>query len=181
MSTKNTAQLIQDQGKPDEAATLFREDLEVIATSRPRGSSSKLAIFSVRLDEIRSMGSHELPSGEAGKLAGCLGWPVSSLLNVAADSLGEPLDPATVGIFTASDGLETEPISLSDLMCGIIIHSNPDGSPLIAGGPMRLWFPSGKAIQHNKCGTDGPANLKGVIRLSLSIRDVSHPVVNDSP
>ena len=151
--------------------------LEVIATGRPSDGSSKLTIFSVRAEEMRSMKQNrKLSASEAGKLAGCTGWPVAALLDVVAESLDGALDPATVGVFTASDGLETEPISLGDLVHGIIVHSSPEG-PLNTGGAMRLWFPTGKAVQRSQCGSFGPVSVKGVIQLSLSVEPAPPPAV----
>jgi len=151
--------------------------MEVIATGRPRGGSSQLTIFSVRDHELRSMkNKRTLSAEESTKLAGSSGWPVEALLETIAQSMDVQLDPASVGVFTASDGVQSEPISLADLVHGLILHSGPDGDPLSSGGPMRLWFPAGRAVQHSQCGSVGPVNLKGVVRFSLSVPAEAPPV-----
>ena len=93
--------------------------MEVIATGRPRGGSSQLTIFSVRDHELRSMkNKRTLSAEESTKLAGSSGWPVEALLETIAQSMDVQLDPASVGVFTASDGVQSEPISLADLVHG---------------------------------------------------------------
>ena len=126
--------------------------MDVVAAGKPCGTSSKLAIFTVRAEEMRAMRKAQerriLTDADSKKLAGCVGWPVSCLLDLIAESMdGEALDAESVGFFVAADGLRTEPISLADLRRGVLLHSNPDGSALTAGGALRLWFPAGAAVQ----------------------------------
>ena len=74
------------------------------------------------------------------------------------------------GVFEAEDGARTEPIQMSELVQGTIVHSDPSGGPLPhkQGGPLRVTFPEGVAVQASVCGTAKPVNLKGALRLTLS-------------
>lgn len=49
------------------------------------------------------------------------------------------------------------------------MHSQPDGSPLEAGGPLRAHFPAGVAVQDSICkGAPQPVSLKGLVQLVVS-------------
>jgi G3E family GTPase len=81
----------------------------------------------------------------------------------AAAHLAAVLEAAGVGldgeaIAVASDGFATEPVPLSLLQTGYLLHSTPEGEPLDKGGPFRLFVPDAD----NAC-----ANVKGVVRLVI--------------
>eukprot|EP00966_Prymnesium_polylepis_P117166 2707366-Prymnesium_polylepis.1 len=148
--------------------------LDVIATGRPRGTSSKLAVLAVRADDMRAMRKpadlRVLTAADSKKLAGCAGWPVARLIETIADSMDGAIDPASVGVFKAADGHKTDPISLAELAHGVLLHTAADGSALEAGGPLRLWLPAGVAVQPSACGNGaGPVNVKGVSLFDLSV------------
>ena len=47
------------------------------------------------------------------------------------------------------------------------MHTSSAGGP-VAGGPLRLRYPPGKAVQASPCGSKtGPLALKGVVRLNV--------------
>ena len=73
------------------------------------------------------------------------------------------------GVFKAADGVATAPISRADLMKGFLVHSDEDGKPIAKGGPLRLAFPDGVAVQSAICGTAKPPDLKDCV--SLELRD----------
>ena len=101
-----------------------------------------------------------------GKLEGCLGASISALLARVVGDCGDGVS----GVFEAEDGAKTDPIEMSELMQGIIIHSDASGGLLSQkqGGPLRVTFPKGAAIQDSICGTAKPVNLKFAVRLTLS-------------
>ena len=73
------------------------------------------------------------------------------------------------GVFVAFDGVATQPVAAAELGKGVLIHTEAGGAPLSRGGPLRLNYPSGVAIQPSVCKKEpGPAQLKSVIRLDLS-------------
>lgn len=96
---------------------------------------------------------------ETSKLNGHKGFSVKHLL---------PGDDDCSGIFRAMDGLASQPIDRAELVQGLIIHSEPGGGPLQRGGPLRIWFPSGVAVQPTPCGTGNkPVEMKFVTTLIL--------------
>lgn len=121
----------------------------------PGGDSGLLSI-----DQLRALEpTQTVPSG---KLAGCVGISVQGLLQRAGAPVGCPS-----GIFTAADGLATEPIAIDELTEGLLLHSDSAGDALPQGGPLRIWYPEGMAVQKSMCGSTGPVNVKGVVRLTL--------------
>jgi hypothetical protein len=103
-----------------------------------------------------------------GKLAGCKGCSVGSLLSRVTRVRG---DPGISGIFVGADGFKTEPIAMEELVQGLIVHSDSAGDELPAklGGPLRVVFPDG--IKSQTCKVDGQpmaVNVKGCARLVLS-------------
>jgi hypothetical protein len=108
------------------------------------------------------------------RLRGCKGTSIAKLLARTRPQLGSGVS----GVFTAADGVSTDPIELGDLVKGFIIHSDAADSGLSAslGGPLRVVFPSGVKVQNSICGKPKPVNLKGVVRLDLhseyEIKDV---------
>ena len=118
----------------------------------------------------------ELPA-EAKKLAGCVGTPVAALLPKHITKLTHPC-----GVFTASDGLMTEPITLTELAQGVIVHSTADGAPLPVsmGGPLRVWYPPGVAVQRSPCMTgEGPVNVKAARSLAVHSVDSAAALIVD--
>eukprot|EP00327_Prymnesium_parvum_P011579 CAMPEP_0184394790 /NCGR_PEP_ID=MMETSP0007-20130409/40961_1 /TAXON_ID=97485 /ORGANISM="Prymnesium parvum, Strain Texoma1" /LENGTH=109 /DNA_ID=CAMNT_0026746545 /DNA_START=15 /DNA_END=341 /DNA_ORIENTATION=+ len=107
--------------------------LEVVASA-----ATCLPVLTVEPEELRAMSaahdSRILTPSDSPKLRGCRGWPLSRLLEIAAASLGRALHPRAVGVFTASDGLQTEPIALDELRKGVLLHTAADGTPLGGGG-----------------------------------------------
>ncbi|KAJ1445778.1 hypothetical protein M885DRAFT_625875 [Pelagophyceae sp. CCMP2097] len=100
-------------------------------------------------------------SVDSGKLEGYRGCAVSALLGGAECS---------TGVFCAGDGVCTDAVSSKDLGRGVIVYGDASGAGLEAGGPLRLWFPDGAALQKSVCGKleTAPANLKGVVQLALA-------------
>ena len=101
-----------------------------------------------------------------GKLEGFLGASISALLARVVGDCGDGVS----GVFEAEDGAKTDPIEMSELVQGTIIHSDSSGGPLLQkqGGPLRVSFPEGVAVQESMCGTAKPINLKFAVRLTLS-------------
>ena len=103
-----------------------------------------------------------------GKLAGCVGASVGALLAKCVGECGGGVS----GVFTAEDGVSTEPIAMDELVQGVILHSaDAAGAPLPdkMGGPLRVCFPEGVAVQASPCGTGTkPVNLKSIVKLTLS-------------
>lgn len=145
--------------------------MEVIATGPPSGRSNKLCVMTIGAEEMRAMkaadDSRKLSSDD--KLVGYTGWPIDRLLAVIEESMGGAIESSSVGVFTAVDGAKTLPISIADLKKGVLLHTNDKGEALRSGGPIRLWFPSGEALQVGVCGKLQSPNLKGVVRFELSV------------
>ena len=78
------------------------------------------------------------------------------------------------GVFKAADEVETAPISRQDLMRGFLVHSDEDGKPLAKGGPLRLAFPDGVAVQCAVCGTPKPPDLNCA---GLELRATTSPEI----
>lgn len=99
------------------------------------------------------------------KLHGCKGTSIGAIMSRLRPNLGNGVS----GVFTASDGVQTDPIELDQLVKGYILHTDASGAelPTSLGGPLRVIFPTGIAIQDSVCGTPKPVNVKGVIRLEL--------------
>jgi hypothetical protein len=115
---------------------------------------------------LTKLESKTLPAGVGGsKLVGCQAIALSTLLERVRPNLGNGVS----GIFTASDGVVTDPISFDELVKGFIVHSDAQGGALSQGlgGLVRLVFPDGVAVQAAVCGTPKAVNLKGVIKLEL--------------
>ena len=101
------------------------------------------------------------------KLAGCKGISIRTLLARVRPQMGNGVS----GTFVAADGAATEPIEFDELVRGWLVHSDSSGGDLPAslGGPLRVVYPSGCAIQSTVCKTKtSPVNLKGAVRLELS-------------
>ena len=118
------------------------------------------------LDEVKALASVAVPDG---KIAGKKGASVATVLEAAKAKGLAGLAGPTSAVFAAFDGVQTSPVSAVDLPKGILAHSEADGTPLSRGGPLRLTYPAGVAIQKSVCKKeDGPAELKSVVRIELS-------------
>jgi len=137
-----------------------------------RGSSSSSSLeivgpvrrnVAVAAKAIQTLESSRVAGG---KLDGCLGAPISALLATALGGCGDGVS----GVFEAEDGARSDPIEMSELVQGTIVHSDASGGPLSQeqGGPLRVTFPEGVAVQDSMCGTAKPVNLKFVVKLTLS-------------
>eukprot|EP00967_Tisochrysis_lutea_P102974 scaffold155268_cov42-Tisochrysis_lutea.AAC.3 len=92
------------------------------------------------------------------------GVKVSELLHSVVGLEAE----GTTGIFYASDGVKSLPIPANELGEGVLIHTSRTGGP-VRGGPIRLRYPPGKAVQPSPCGKETvPLSLKGVVKLCVS-------------
>jgi len=126
--------------------------------------SSSLQLQAAGLAKVESV---TLSSEIAGsKLASCKAISVGTLLSRVRPNLGNGVS----GVFTAADGVSTDPISLDELVVGLIVHTDANGTtplPVSLGGPLRVCFPEGVAVQSSVCGTPKPVNLKGMVKLEL--------------
>lgn len=107
--------------------------------------------------------------GVGGKLEGCLATPISALL--ASVTNKATLAASATATFTAADTVCCDPIMQPDLLHGFLVHSTADGKndlPDGMGGPLRVVYPDGMAIQTSICGTPKPVNLKNVVLMKLS-------------
>ena len=124
-------------------------------------------IASVAVDHIiKRLPALPVPSGAK---QGCLGASVPAVLAACPLNVVKASAVCAEGVFKAADGVETAPISRQDLMRGFLVHSDEDGKPLAKGGPLRLAFPDGVAVQSAICGTAKPPDLKNCV--SLELRD----------
>lgn len=72
------------------------------------------------------------------------------------------------GVFYATDGVKSKPIPADELGDGVLVHTGPSGGP-VRGGPIRVRYPPGKAVQPSPCGKETvPLALKGVVKLCVS-------------
>lgn len=107
------------------------------------------------------------PTPVGGKLAGCAGTSIGALLAKVVGECGDGVS----GVFEAEDGASTDPIAMHELVQGVILHSDSSGAPLPVnlGGPLRVVFPDGVAVQDSVCKTkQSPINLKMAVKLTLS-------------
>lgn len=135
--------------------------MEITGPDRLNVSSSiELKIAGIRKVESITLAKEEVGS----KLAGCAGCRIGTLLARVRPNLGNGVS----GVFTASDGAATDPIPLSDLTTGWLVHSSPTASELPGslGGPLRVVFPEGSRVT-SICGKSTPLSLKGAMRLEL--------------
>ena len=124
-------------------------------------------IASVAVDHIiKRLPSVPVPSGAK---QGCLGASVPAVLAACPLNVVKASAVCAEGVFKAADGVATAPISRADLMKGFLVHSDEDGKPIAKGGPLRLAFPDGVAVQSAICGTAKPPDLKDCV--SLELRD----------
>ena len=137
--------------------------MEILGPDRASVSSS-LNVSVKGLVKVESLILDDALVGS--KLSGAKGISVGTLLGRVRPQMGN----GVCGMFVASDGIATDPIAYNELVKGYIVHSDASGSELPGslGGPLRVIFPSGCAVQNSVCGTPKPVNLKGVIRLTLS-------------
>ena len=101
----------------------------------------------------------------------CRGTPGGSISALLERVVGE-CGAGVSGVFEAEDGARTEPIQMSELVQGTIVHSDPSGGPLPhkQGGPLRVTFPEGVAVQASVCGTLTPTpTLTITITLALTL------------
>ena len=110
----------------------------------------------ISLDQATSKECAVVPDTD-GKFAGYKGCPVRALLN-EGQSTG-------TGVFTAGDGMSTEPVAFDILVQGILLHTDASGNALKHGGPLRLWFPSECGL---RCASGNPLAVKDVRRFELS-------------
>lgn len=85
----------------------------------------------VTLQQLLDLDTSAVPDSDA-KLAGYKGCGVRELLGDATSGSG---------VVVAADGMTTEPIAWEHLQRSILLHSDAQGEPLQAGGPLRLWIP----------------------------------------
>ena len=109
------------------------------------------------LDQLTCQDPAFVPDAD-GKFAGYKGFPVRALLDDAQRT--------GTGIFTAGDGMRTDPIPLEILVQGILLHTDANGNALQHGGPLRLWFPTACGL---RCGSGNPLAVKDVRRFELSV------------
>ena len=103
-----------------------------------------------------------------GKLAGFLGCNLSSVVD-AARAAGLVFNNTVGGKFVASDGVESGIVASAELGVGVVVYADADGAPLATGGPLRLVYPEGVAVQASVCGKNpGPLQLKMLVRLELA-------------
>jgi G3E family GTPase len=121
-------------------------DPEQVEVVRPDGSRLVLDRRAIRaLDGVPDIAPFvEGRTGPAAHLA--------ALLEAAG------VGPLGEAIAVASDGFATDPVPLTLLKTGYLLHSTADGEPLGKGGPFRLFVPDAD----NAC-----ANVKGVVRLVI--------------
>ena len=118
---------------------------------------------------LRALGSTPLTEAQGGaKLAGCQYLTVDALLKALHH--GQKLSKQVRGHFLAMDGVQSDEISMPDLGRGMIVHSDAAGAdlPEDLGGPVRVVYPPGCAVQSAICGTPKPVNLKKAVRLMLN-------------
>lgn len=142
---------------------VYRRRLRLASAARLRVACATIP-SSVEHTPILLSDSVVLPADAGKKLAGCRAVPVSAILPAKASSL-----TGACGVFSASDGLTTDPIPYLQLVQGFVAHSTADGSPLpvALGGPLRVWYPRGVAEQKSRCGGEGPVNVKGAVSLDV--------------
>ena len=144
---------------PASAPTASAMSLEIVGPERLSVSRSVT---------VAAKGIQKLESSPVigGKLEGCLGASVGALLAKVVGDCGDGVS----GVFEAEDGAKTDPIEMSELVQGTIIHSDASGGALTQkqGGPLRVSFPEGVAVQESMCGTAKPVNIKFAVRLTLS-------------
>ena len=144
----------------------------VLVVDVPGSKSVQLDLATLR--ELEPVDTSQITS----RLAGCTGATIASVLGRAVPGYARSI---ASGDFVASDGVQTDPIPLADLVQGVLVHSQAgrpsspaaDESavtnelPPKLGGPLRVVYPDGCAIQSAVCGTPKPVNLKGVVKLQL--------------
>ena len=91
------------------------------------------------------------------KFTGSKGCSVAALLGAAKSG---------TGVFTAGDGMQTEPIPFETLKQGIVMYTDADGNALQHGGPLRLWFPAEAGL---RCSKGNPLAVKDVRRFELTV------------
>ena len=126
------------------------------------GGATSVSKAKVTLDDLRDLEVTLLESPPFPvELKGCSGASVHHLLG-----------KATAGFGVISGDEETEKIDYADLAKGVLVHSGPGGrQPLEAdmGGPLRIVFPAGVALQADEeGGTASPADVRDVRLLSLT-------------
>lgn len=115
--------------------------MEVVKCIQADGET-KTTKTELSLEDIRAFDTVTV-SDESSKMNRHIGF---SVVNLVGDLT------RCSGVFTASDGVSSEPIVHDELIQGLILHSDPDGEPLQRGGPLRVWFPVDVAIQASPCG-----------------------------
>ena len=145
------------------AAAAAAIDMEITGPERASVQSS----INVTVKGLAKVESIALDDAVVGaKLAGCKGISVRTLLARVRPQMGNGVS----GTFVAADGAATDPIDFDELVRGWLVHSDSTGSNLPAslGGPLRVVYPSGCAVQSSVCKTKtSPVNLKGAVRLEL--------------
>ena len=141
----------------------------VLVVDVPGSKSVQLDLATLR--KLEPVDTSQITS----RLAGCTGATISSVLSRALPGYARTI---ASGDFVASDGVQTDPIPLADLEQGVLVHSQAGrpSSPAFSvtnelppklGGPLRVVYPDGCAVQSAVCGTPKPVNLKGVVKLQL--------------
>ena len=111
----------------------------------------------VPMEQILGADVCEVPADDDKKFGGHRGCSVRALLGAAKSG---------TAVFTAGDGMVTEPIEFATLLQGILIHSDADGKPLEHGGPLRLWFPPACGL---RCAKGNPLAVKDVRSMELTV------------
>lgn len=90
-----------------------------------------------------------------------------SVAEVLRSVVGREAEGAS-GVFYANDGVKSQPIPAAELGEGVLVHTGPSGGAM-RGGPIRVRYPEGKAVQKSPCGNETmPLTLKGVVKLCVS-------------
>ena len=110
----------------------------------------------VPMEQLLALDLQVVPDSDA-KFAGYKGCSVKALLGAAKSGMG---------VFTAADGMATDPIPFDILGQGIVLHQDPQGQPLEHGGPLRLWFPEDCGL---RCSSGNPLAVKGVVDFELTV------------
>ena len=104
---------------PASAPTASAMSLEIVGPERLSVSRS----VTVAAKGIQKLESSPVTGG---KLEGCLGASIGALLAKVVGDCGDGVS----GVFEAEDGAKTDPIEMSELVQGTIIHSDASGGPL---------------------------------------------------
>jgi G3E family GTPase len=146
------------------AAARFAEWLAgAVLSERERAASGEaieLALPDGRVRLVRREELAALPGGVA-DVAALVPGRAGAAARVAALLDAHAVPEAGAAVVCAADGFASEPVALSALRRGLLVHSR-DGAPLSReqGGPFRLLIPADVAGAPSGC-----ANVKAVVRI----------------